>query len=218
LTPFNSISQRPGVIGRSDSDGSDIALSIESLTGKDSPIDFSIGRSRFNEDIRMPGGYLSTSSDHSPDPLKIPLPDSRSISQSISVISENSPRILSAVNPSNIDFPGSVLSDNTVPSIQEVEINIEITEPFSETPIDLRSPTEPLRVIPNFGIGGISKLPLPDSGPATELSTPLSTSSIGEPMEFSKGRYASLSLNVQEPFSDTPVLTPESSQFDTNIK
>jgi hypothetical protein len=64
------------------------------------------------------------------------------------------------------------------------------------------------RTLPEFRP---TNLPLPDSGPSTNISTTLSASATDEPIVFTKGRFAPLTLNVTEPFSDTPISTPESS-------
>jgi hypothetical protein len=64
---------------------------------------------------------------------------------------------------------------------------------------------DPLRVLPKFGVEGLARLPLPESSSSSEISTLSSVSSIGEPVLNTNNRFAPLSLNVSEPFSDTPV-------------
>lgn len=167
LAPFDSSSQRAGLIDRSNSDSSGITINIESPIREISPIDSIIEESI----LGMPGGF----------------PPAGAI-------------------PAEGEF-------TPLPSIQS---------------------TEPLRVLPHFGIEGISRLPLPDSASPSgtipssiEISPEKSNSSIsssapflkegGEPIIFTKGRFAPLSLNIGEPFSDTPIVTPESMSIPQDI-
>jgi hypothetical protein len=53
----------------------------------------------------------------------------------------------------------------------------------------------------------------PSASPSASASA---STHVEEEIAFTKGRFAPLSLNVKEPFSDTPVVIPESSQIETN--
>jgi hypothetical protein len=124
ITPFDSISQIPSVIGRSLSEGSGLKVNIDSPVEGVSPID-SIVEGLSSNMGRIPGGF----------------------------------------------------------------------------PVSPHS-TEPLRILPNFGVEGIRSIPLPES-----VVSPVESNI---PLEFTRGRYSGLPLNVAEPFSETPIITPES--------
>jgi hypothetical protein len=139
----------------------------------------------------MPDSTLST------EPLKV-LPN---FGRDIPTIfeSELSPNQPSGIhsNKTNISSEGILPNDSASqrginPNYEKISTSLQDTIEELPKSINIESPT-------SSGVGPS----IPDSSSQAEIS-------------FTKGRYAPLSLNVKEPFSETPVITPESSQIETN--
>jgi hypothetical protein len=212
LAPFDSISNKAS---------SGIDIEIKSPSPGVSPIDSAIERSR--SPLEMPGGFSSESplievpiSNIPGSPLVIPggfIPESPLKEVPISGIEESS-------IPFPDSRPVSVTSSEPLKVLPKFGAGGLSRLPLPEsTEVSQVETSEPLRVLPKFGAGGLSRLPLPESTPSSvglassvgpAFSLP-SQSVGGEPIEFTRGRFASLSLDVRDPFSDTPVLTPEPS-------
>jgi hypothetical protein len=132
-----------------------------------------------------------------------------------------------------INLTPSVREELDLPNLITDLPNLIRIKDSSSTPIDSaitrsisNTSQEPLRVLPRFNLEGISNIPLPESvegsssvnklvlpdkiSPvSSESSLPVNTENV--PLNVTKGKFSILPLNVQEPFSETPVVTPESS-------
>ena len=130
------------------------------------------------------------------------------------------------VYPESPSSPSSVHSGISINILSAGEGVSPIETIPGELPVSAQAPSSaiPLKVPARFGA---TVIPLPESPSSTventslnvlprfeasQIPLPESHSSIEQGV-FTRGRYASLPLNVTDPFSETPVVTPDSSNI-----
>jgi hypothetical protein len=131
----------------------------------------------------------------------------------------------------------SIIEGIRIPILDSNQENISPIDSRPETELSSAVSSEPLKIIPRAGLEYIASIPLPESvasqsqiggnssvlenspvsiSPSLSSSSEDITKNIPGSFQTTKGRYALLPINVQEPFSETPIVSPEPSLIAEN--